>query len=55
MGKFKKVYYLETADGDVMRVPEKKLNYFRRLNEKIKAEQSKSGKGSQENSSSEDR
>ena len=30
MVKFEKVYYLETADGDVMRVPEKKLQYFRK-------------------------
>ena len=32
------ILYLETADGETMAVPESKLNEFRRLNEKIKAE-----------------
>ena len=36
--KFEKTYYMTMADGETLRVPESKLNEFRTLNEKIKAE-----------------
>ena len=48
------ILYLETADGEIMAVPESKLNEFRILNEKIKAEMQQKDKTSQENSLNED-
>jgi hypothetical protein len=49
------ILYLETADGDVMAVPESKLEEFRILNEEIKAEMLQKEKATQKNSSAEGR
>ena len=55
MDKFERIYYMEMADGEMMRVPESMLEEFHRLNEEIKAEMQQSEETSQENSSSEDK
>ena len=51
----KKIEVLETADGDLMRVPESKLEEFRILNNEIKAKIQQKDKTSQENSLKEDK
>ena len=49
------IYYLETADGDVMRVPESRLGDFEAMNERRRAEKERNAVSSQEGSSPEDK
>ncbi len=43
------VFYLEAANGQVMRVPESKLEAFEKMNEKIKTEQKQNAEAQQGN------
>ena len=54
-GSTEPIYYLETADGDVMRVPESKLADFEAMNERRRAETERNAVSSQEGSSPEDK
>ena len=49
------VYYLETADGGVMRVPKSRLTDFEAMNERRRAEKERNAASSQEDSSPEDK
>ena len=49
MSKEETIYYLETADGEMMRVPESGLKEFQALNRKIKAKMQQNAKASQKN------
>ena len=41
------IYYLETADGGVMRVPESKLGEFQAINKRLKEKQEQNAKAQQ--------